>query len=126
MQDWDPVLRRQVLWVQFEAQRRGYFEQFPEADQHVILRGGAPIGWLIVDRSGPALHGIDMALRAEERNRGTGTSVIRALQAEAAALARPMVITVNNRNERALALYIRLGFRVVRETDVHTVMEWQR
>jgi ribosomal protein S18 acetylase RimI-like enzyme len=126
MGEWDPELRNQVLRLQFEAQRRGYRDRFPAADERLILRKGSPIGWVIVDRSGRELHGIDIALLAEERSRGIGTSVIRALQEEAAAASRPMMITVQRLNVRALGLYVRLGFQVIRETDLHMVMEWRR
>jgi ribosomal protein S18 acetylase RimI-like enzyme len=126
MQAWDPELRALILRFQFEAQRRGYREQFPAADERLILRDGEPVGWIVVDRSGPGLHGIDMALLPAERSRGIGTGVIQALQAEAASENRPMVLTVQRGNVRARALYVRLGFRVVTEADVHTVMEWRR
>ena len=126
MQGWDPEMRNLILRFQFEAQLRGYREQFPAADERLILRDGSPVGWLIVDRSGTELHGIDMALLPEERSKGAGTRVIRALQEEAAAESRPMVLSVQTRNVRALELYVRLGFRVIRETDTHTVLEWRR
>jgi len=126
MQDWDPAVRRQMLQLQFEAQRRSYREQFPAADERLILRDGSRIGWVIVDRSGADLHGIDIALLSSERSKGVGTRIIRALQEEAAALSRPMVITVQRMNVQALALYRRLDFRVIEETDLHTVLEWRR
>ena|ERR1700681_4177713 len=126
MQGWDPELRNQLLRFQFEAQGRGYREQFPAADERLILRDGSPVGWIIVERSGTELRGIDMALLSEERNKGVGTRVIRALQEEAAAESRAMVLSVLTLNVRALALYVRLGFRVISTTDTHTVMEWRR
>ena len=101
MQDWEPALRDQLIGIQFEAQRRGYREQYPHADERLILRDGAPIGWLIVDRSGPDLLGIDIALRAAERSRGIGSRVIQALQEETAAACRPMVLSVKRLNTRA-------------------------
>jgi ribosomal protein S18 acetylase RimI-like enzyme len=126
MQDWDPESRNRMLRFQFEAQRRGYREQFPAADERLILSDGSPVGWIIVDRSGTELRGIDMALLSEQRNKGVGTRVIRALQEESAARSRPMVLSVLTLNVRALALYVRLGFRVISETDTHTAMEWRR
>jgi ribosomal protein S18 acetylase RimI-like enzyme len=126
MQDWDPELRNQMLRLQFEAQRRGYREQFPAADERLIVRDGSPVGWIIVDRSGTELRAIDMALLLAERNRGVGTRVIRGLQQEAAAGNRPMVLSVLTLNVRALGLYVRLGFRVIGETDTHAIMEWRR
>jgi ribosomal protein S18 acetylase RimI-like enzyme len=125
MQSWDPALRTQILWFQFEAQTRAYRLQFPEADRQLILRDGSTVGWLLVDRSGSALQGIDIALVAEERSQGVGTRVIKALQDEAAEEQKPFVITVQRTNDRAAALYFRLGFRVVEETEVHRLMEWR-
>jgi hypothetical protein len=36
-----------------------------------------------------------------------------------------MAITVLRRNARAHGLYVRLGFRVVGETETHILMEWR-
>jgi ribosomal protein S18 acetylase RimI-like enzyme len=120
-----PALLAQLLRSQFEAQRRSYREQYPAADERLIVRDGAPIGWVIVDRSGADLHGIDIALISGQRSNGLGTQVIRALQEEAAADGRAMVITVQRFNVRAAALYARLGFRVATQTDLHIVMDWR-
>ena len=126
MGGWDAGLRDQILRLQFDAQRRGYADRFPGADERMILRDGVPIGWLIVDRTGTRLHGIDIGLLAEERRQGIGTQIIRALQEEAAGDGRPMTLTVKRQNVRAMALYVRLGFLTVSEDDVHLVMEWRR
>jgi ribosomal protein S18 acetylase RimI-like enzyme len=125
MESLDPALRSQILQFQFEAQRRGYREQFPAAERRLILRNGSPIGWLILDRSGSALHPVDIAIVAEEKGRGVGTGVIRSLQDEAGAEKRPVVLTVLRTNDRAMALYLRLGFRVIEETQTHRLMEWR-
>jgi ribosomal protein S18 acetylase RimI-like enzyme len=125
MQDWDPELRKATLRFQFEAQTRGYTGQFPNAEERLIVRDGSPIGWLIVDRSGPAVHCVDIAIVSRERSKGIGTQVLRALQAEAAAKGAAVVLNVLTTNVRAMALYSRLGFRV-RQDDLHTVMEWRQ
>jgi ribosomal protein S18 acetylase RimI-like enzyme len=126
MERWEPELRDRMLRIQFDAQRRSYREQFPDANEQLILRDGSPIGWVIVDRSRPELHGVDIALLADARQQGIGTRVIQALQEEAAAEGRPMDISVQRLNVRALALYRRLGFRAIRDNGVHIVMEWRR
>jgi len=127
MQEWPEEIRDRVLRIQFDAQRRGYRDQYPGLDEQLILRSGSPVGWVIVDRSNAReLHGIDIALLAEARRQGVGTRVMRSLQAEAAAGDRPMVIVVERRNDRALAFHHRLGFRDAGETEVHHVMEWRR
>ena len=127
MQDWPDEMRDRVLRTQFDAQRRGYRDQYPGLDEQLIMRGGSPVGWVIVDRSDShELHGLDIALLTEARQQGVGTRVMRLLQEEAAAGNRPMVIVVERRNARALAFHSRLGFTAVGDTDVHCVMEWRQ
>lgn len=126
MASWEPAMRDQLLRIQFAAQWGAYRTEFPQADTRLITRDGSPIGWVIVDRSGSNLHGIDIAVLAAERRHGIGTQVIHALQQEAAAGGRPMVITVKRTNQRARVLYDRLGFSVTRENDVHLFMQWQK
>jgi ribosomal protein S18 acetylase RimI-like enzyme len=104
MHSWDPELRARMLRFQFDAQRHGYRAQCPAADARLILRGGVRVGWIIVDRSGPALHCVDIGIVPEARSQGVGTRVWRALQDEAAATARPLVLTVLRTNIRARAL----------------------
>jgi ribosomal protein S18 acetylase RimI-like enzyme len=126
IESWPPDERDRILRIQFDAQRRGYRVQFPRLDERLIVRGGLPIGWVIVDGSDArALHGIDIALLAEARRQGVGTRVMQSLQEEAAAGNRPFVILVERRNVRALAFHHRLGFHAIKETEVHTMMEWR-
>ena len=122
----DIAARAPLLRAQFEAQRRGYREQYPHADERLILRDGVPIGWVIVDRSGTDLRGIDIALRPDAQGNGLGTAIIQSLQREAADTGRSMVISVQRFNSRALDLYRRLGFWPTGETDVHITLEWNR
>lgn len=121
---WSPEERAQLLRLQFTAQRRGFEAQFPHADERLILLDGLPVGVLIVDRGGPSLRLVDIAVASEARGLGVGTRVIAALQQEAAVANRPLGLSVLRTNARALALYARLGFRIVGGTDTHHEMEW--
>lgn len=127
MRGWPDEMRDRVLRTQFDAQRRGYRDQYPGLDEQLIMSRGSPVGWVIVDRSGSReLRGLDIALIAEARQQGVGTHVMRLLQDEAAAGNKPMVIVVERRNSRALAFHGRLGFTAIGDTDVHCVMEWRQ
>jgi ribosomal protein S18 acetylase RimI-like enzyme len=120
----DAATQALLLRSQFAAQRHAFAQEFPGADEQLIVRDGVPIGWVIVDRAGAALHGIDIGLLPGEQGRGAGTAIIRALQSEASAGGRDMTISAQRFNVRALALYHRLGFRVTGETPTHVTMVW--
>jgi ribosomal protein S18 acetylase RimI-like enzyme len=124
MQGWDASLSTQILRLQFDAQRRGYRQRFT-AEEQLIRSGDSAIGWVVVDRSGPVLRCLDIALVSKARGRGIGTDVLRALQAEAASSGWPLVVTVLRTNVRAVRFYTRLGFRTGSRTDAHLSMEWR-
>lgn len=126
MQAWPPQLRDQILRMQFDAQQSGYRSEYPGATTRLIFQDGVAIGWVIVDSGDSALLGIDIALLSEQRSRGIGTRIIQALQSEAAATSRPFRIVVQRTNQRAAALYKRLGFRDAGGDHVYSFMEWRR
>jgi predicted GNAT family acetyltransferase len=67
---------------------------------------------------------VDIALLADYCNRGLGTTLVRALQAEAAASGKPLTIHVERFNP-ALRLYERLGFKQIADRGVYWFMEWR-
>jgi ribosomal protein S18 acetylase RimI-like enzyme len=125
MQDWDPQVRRELLRFQFDAQRHGYREQFADVAERLILRDRSPVGWVMTGSRDAGWHCLDIAVLADERSRGVGARVIRALQDEAAATNRPLLLTVLRTNARAFALYTRMGFQRIGETDMYLSMEWR-
>ena len=122
---WNAEQKQAFLQMQFEAQRRAYQQQFPEAEYRIILRDGVDAGRLIVDRSDDeSILLIDIALLPEHRNAGIGSSLIRDLQAEAAQEEKPLRLHVENFNP-AFRLYERLGFTKIAETGLYWLMEWK-
>ena len=77
-------------------------------------------------RRGAALRCVDLAIVSAERRKGVATGTLRALQEEAAATDRPLVLSVLRLNAPALALYDRLGFRCVGGNDSHVLLEWRQ
>ncbi len=125
MDEWDAALRDSVLRQQFHAQRSGYRAQHPGASELLILLDDRPVGWTIVDRTGPAWHCLDIAIAADHRRRGIATRVIRQWQVEAAASRATIGLSVLRTNGPARALYLALGFRVAGRTDTHWELEWR-
>lgn len=126
MQAWDPVLRDQILRLQFVAQRSSYRKQDPAMAEQFILRDGRAIGWIMISRSVAEVRCVDVAILPGERRRGAASQAIRGLQDEAAARAVPLVLSVLRANASALALYHRLGFQSVGGNDSHVFLEWRQ
>ena len=109
--------------MQFHAQHRYYQSEFPKAAFDLIFRDDRPIGRLYVDRREDEIRLIDIALLPEHRGAGVGGALVRELLAEAARLRLPVRIHVE-RNNRALGLYERLGFRPIGSSAIYHLMEW--
>jgi GNAT superfamily N-acetyltransferase len=120
---WDDAQKRAFLDMQFNAQHRFYHDQFPEAAFQVILLHGEPVGRLYVDRRAGEIHVIDIALVPGRRNAGIGGALLRSLLAEAAEACKPVRIHVERFN-RAMSLYLRLGFTPIEDQGVYFLMEW--
>lgn len=125
MQAWDALRRDQILRLQFVAQRSGYRQQYPALVEQFILRDGRAIGWVMVSHDA-MVRCVDLAILSEERRRGAATWALRELQAQAARMAVPLVLSVLRTNAPAVALYDRLGFQPVRENDTHVFLEWRQ
>ena len=110
--------------MQFDAQHRFYQEQFPEADYQVIERGGKPIGRVYTHRRDDEIRLIDIALLPAYRGEGLGRSLIEDLQDEGAESGVPLRIHVE-KNNPAYRLYLRLGFRTIKDKGVYDLLEWQ-
>ena len=71
---------------------------------------GEPVGRLWVDRAATQWRVLDVALVPAVQGRGVGAEVLGALLDDADRAGVPVVLAVDAGNERALALYRRLGF----------------
>jgi ribosomal protein S18 acetylase RimI-like enzyme len=89
----------------------------------IISSGNTDIGWLQISESATEITLNQIHIIAEFRSRGIGTRIIRDLLAEAQRKLRPVVLSVV-RNNPALALYQRLGFRIVGEDVEKLHMRW--
>src|SRR5262245_52120164 len=122
---WPEAIRDTTLRIQFDAQRRGYQERWPSAATLFVTDAGERVGWITVDRSGPAIHVVDIALVPESRGHGLGGAVLRGLQDEAARDGRPVALSVHRANLPAIRLYSRLGFQAIGADDLDLHLEWR-
>jgi ribosomal protein S18 acetylase RimI-like enzyme len=120
----DPHLREQLNRHQFAAQTGSYRTQFARARFDIIELGAERIGRIVVDRPGDELHIVDQAIAPHMRNKGLGTTIMRALMDEAAAARVPVRLTVGSSNDPSLRLYLRLGFVPTGAVPMHIEMRW--
>src|SRR5271168_4693485 len=117
-------MRAAFLDMQFNAQKQGYRNTFPQGDFLIILLGGKAVGRLVVNRAPEELCLVDIALLAEHRNQGIGTALIQRLSTEAAAAGQPLRLSVI-KGQRAFRFYQRLGFAKIGESGLRDLMEWR-
>lgn len=119
---WDPAVREPLLKIQMEGQRASYASMFPRSDHGIIVLDDVTIGRIIVDRGPEAHHLVDIVIKKENRNKGVGTWLLRALCMEAQIAQKPLRLNVQPGN-RAKDLYLRLGFHMIEDQQVTWLME---
>lgn len=120
---WDDNQKRGFLELQHRAQSQQYSLCYPQADSSIILLDGHPVGRFLVDREGPDIMLVDIALLPEYQNRDIGTKVIQFLFKEANRAQKNVALHVR-RDNRAAHLYERLGFTVVNDEGAYLEMKW--
>jgi ribosomal protein S18 acetylase RimI-like enzyme len=120
---WSAEQKAAFVAHQFAAQSAHYAQHYAGLTADVILLGGVPAGRLLVARWAEEIRIVDISILPEFRGGGAGSVLLRELLAEAEAAGKRLSIHVEREN-RALGLYERLGFRPVGEHGVHLRMEW--
>jgi GNAT superfamily N-acetyltransferase len=118
---WDDNQKRAFLEMQFRAQSQQYGLCYPQVDSSIILLGDLPVGRFLVDRSGPDIMLVDIALLPGYRNQSIGTTLIQSLLNEATAAQKNVALHFL-RGSAAARLYERLGFTTVTEDSVYLEM----
>jgi GNAT superfamily N-acetyltransferase len=121
---WPPEAQRQFLAHQFDAQHRHYRQHYPAAEWLVIEREGAAIGRLYIEEWPDQVRLIDIALLPDHRGGGSGSAILSDLMDMAAAAGKPLTIHVE-KNNPAMRLYRRLGFKPIDEHGIYDLMEWK-
>ena len=120
---WDDAQKEAFVASQFELQRQGYAQQFPQGDFQIVLEGTEPIGRLYLNRGADLIEIVDIAILPPYRNRGLGTGLLREVLEEARRGNQTVRIYVETFNP-AQRLYTRLGFQRIDGDGVYHVMEW--
>src|SRR5688572_11978566 len=91
MVPWTREQQDEFVKMQFAAQQEHYRKLQPDAHHDIIMLNDRPVGRLYVARTKESIEIMDITLLPQDRNSGIGSSLIKALMAEAAGL-RPLRI----------------------------------
>ncbi len=121
---WTAEQQDTFLRMQYEAQRRSYRMQFPDAEYWVIRRGDSAVGRLIIGRTPEEILVLDIAVLPEFRAQKIGSTLMQAIMQEASQTAKAVRLHVERFNP-ALQWYERLGFGVVNCGSIYLEMVWR-
>lgn len=121
---WTREQQDTFLRMQYEAQRRSYLLQLPNAEYSVIRRDETAVGRLILDRTSKEIHLVDIALLPEFRAQGIGSALMEAILKEATQAHKSVRLHVESFNP-ALRWYERLGFSVLNTGPIYLEMVWR-
>lgn len=113
-----------AVWGWDEQVQRGYHARaFTPGRWQIITVNGADAGMLSVDYRPDEVYLARIEIQPGLQSRGIGTRIINALLAEARRRGQDLVLDVLVGNERARALYLRLGLtEVATDGDVKVRM----
>ena len=120
LKPWTEAQKSAFFDMQFRAQHAHYQGNYPNAFWLVIERDGVSVGRLYFVRWAKEHRLIDIAILPEHRGQGIGTAILHDLFVDAAD--RPITIHVE-KNNPAMRLYARLGFRPIGEHGVYDLLE---
>lgn len=118
-----PLTEELLTWNE-AAQRQTIADEIAGGDASVILQAGQPVGWLLVHDGDDAVDLGQIYIVPTMRNRGIGTCILRQLIDDARHKDKALTLSVM-KNNRAMALYGRLGFVQSGESAIKRHMIWR-
>ena len=118
-----PLLVALGLWDENRVVDR-FRDGFKPENVRVICSNGANVGWMQISESPDGLHVHQIHVIDAIRSRGIGTRLIERILDRARNNGSKVALNAIRGNP-AIALYDRLGFRVVGEDDEKIFMRWE-
>ena len=113
------------IWGWNDSEQLAFFDnRFRPREWQVIQADGEDVGVLIVNEGDDELYLAEIQILPEWQSRGIGSAVVQSLMRAAASSRKPLTLRVLHVNERARALYERLGFRPFKEIETHAYLRW--
>jgi len=118
---WPEAQKTQFIELQFRAQRSHYHQHYPDALWLILEKEGDAIGRLYLERWSAEHRIIDIALLPQWRGQGIGQALLLDVIDEAMSAGKAVGIHVEKQNP-AMSLYLRLGFRCVEDKGVYDLL----
>ena len=119
----EPLTSELLEWNE-EGQRRTIEVALADDGTFLIVADGADIGWVQTLETDDGLTLGQLYVIPSMQNRGIGTAVVRELCDRAHRASKPITLEVM-KNNRARALYERLGFVTTGSTRYKFTMQWR-
>jgi len=119
-------LQTALLDMQYRGRELTYSTQYPEAQNSIIcLDEDTCVGRLLMDRRAETFRVIDLAILPQWQGRGIGSGILKDLAQESRHRGVKLHLRVTKEN-RALELYLRLGFEIDGGDDISYEMSWKQ
>jgi ribosomal protein S18 acetylase RimI-like enzyme len=123
-QAWPEPMRTQLLGLQYQSRRAGTPPADGDTSSDIIVVDGEDAGWVLAADLASEIRIIEIMVLPCRRGQGVGSAAIASILDRAADARKPVRLTVNCVNARAIRLYERLGFRTTDSDQVQQSMEW--
>jgi ribosomal protein S18 acetylase RimI-like enzyme len=97
---------------------------FTQPGTFIIAKGELNIGWMQVVETPNTIYLGQLYVTPSSQNRGIGTAILRELTDKARREGKTLTLDVM-KNNRSRALYERLGFRGIGQSEYKLKMQWQ-
>jgi len=123
MVPWSDQEKSSFIDMQFNAQHSFYQEQFKQAEFNIVSKNDIDIGRLYTDHRKDEVRIIDIALLPAYQRMGIGKKLLLSVMNTAQQHSLPVTIHVE-KNNPAMSLYQRLGFKIIEDQGVYDLMQW--
>lgn len=120
----DVVVAQYGRWNE-EAQDGFFLAAWSLARHDVILCDDVRCGYMCAEDRDDDIHVRELVIDPDFQGKGIGTHILRDVIERAIARGVPVRLATHRLN-RAVNLYLRLGFHESGRTDSHILMEWNR
>ncbi len=119
-----PDVIEKMIALQFRSQTSTYRGMYPDAIYSIVEVEGEPVGRFIEQDETDVVYFVDFLLFPENRTKGLGSALTRALMQEWAAKGRGTRVKVLMNNVASLTMCRKLGFSEEPEAGGYIEMKW--